>query len=373
MADLRLYEENLDRLRRTLRFEKTDRSPVMPCASSFCARAVGISLGDYCAAGPGTSDIHLKCWRSFDTLIDGVHGVQFAPEGLSVRWLSKVKIPGIDLPADELWQVDERELMTVEDYQDIIDHGYFQWEDRFIRERLSEPRTKLAPMAEGWPESLRKHTEAGLVDLGSATLAIPFESFCGARSMNAFMMDLIRRPKLIKTALDAAFPEILAADRERLRRMKPVAVWIGGWRTASNILSRKIWEEMVWPHFKRAAEMVIEEGIIPLYHLDSNWDRDLPRFRELPPHKGIVALDGDTDILKAQKVLENHTAVLGDVPPAMMAFSEPGEVRGYVENLIKAFGGRGYIAGVGCDAPPNTRRENMAALIEAAHGKRSGR
>lgn len=367
MADLRLYEENLDRLLKTLRFEKTDRPPVMPCASSFCARALGISLGDYCSAGSGTSDIHLECWHSFDTLIDGVHGVQFAPEGLSVRWLSKVRIPGVDIPDDELWQVDEQELMTVEDYQDIIDNGYFQWEDRFIVERLGNPRARLKRMSEGWPESLRKHTEAGLVDLAGDTLAIPFESFCGARSMNAFMMDLIRRPKLVKTALETAAPEILAADRERLRRNKPLAVWIGGWRTASNILSGKIWNEMVWPYFKRAAEMVVEEGIIPLYHLDSNWDRDLLRFRELPDHKGIAALDGDTDIIKAQKVLENHTAVLGDVPPALMAFSEPTEVYAYVKNLIKAYNSRGYIAAVGCDAPPNTKRENMAALIKAAH------
>lgn len=367
MTNLKLYEENLERIQKTIRFEKTDRPPVAPCGTSFCAQMAGVSMAEYCAAGPGTADIHLQCWAKFDHMIDAVHGTHFMAEGLSARWMSRVKIPGIDLPDDQMWQVDEQELMTIEDYHAIIDGGFKKWESEFIRERLGDPLTKLEPLSRALPESMRKHREAGIVPMGTGTLAIPFETLCGARSMPTFMMDLIRRPDLVRAAIETAAPEVLAADRENLRRTKPVAVWIGGWRTASELLSPKIWRELVWPYFKQTAEMVIEEGVIPIYHLDSNWDRDLEYFLELPRHKAIMALDGATDIRLAHKVLYDHTAVLGDVPPAMMAFSEPAEVKAYVKNLISDFGGRGYMAAVGCDAPYNTKPENMAALIDAAY------
>ena len=37
--------------------------------------------------------------------------------------LSSTKLPGRELPDDKLWQVDEKGLMTEEDYDTIINKG----------------------------------------------------------------------------------------------------------------------------------------------------------------------------------------------------------------------------------------------------------
>ncbi|HAM14977.1 MAG TPA: hypothetical protein DCP91_03790 [Eggerthellaceae bacterium] len=43
---------------------------------------------------------------------------------LSLLWLSKVKVPGQELGRNELWQVDELELIEQEDYDRILEMGY---------------------------------------------------------------------------------------------------------------------------------------------------------------------------------------------------------------------------------------------------------
>lgn len=362
-----IFASNLERIHKTIRFEKTDRPPVAPSASGFCARVAGVNMAQYCAAGPATDDIHLKCWRSFKYLIDAVHGVNFQPQVLSLLWLSKVKMAGVELPDDEMWQVEEHQLMTLEDYDEIISQGYFKWVDKFLKQHLGDPLSKIAALSAGTPLAIEKHVEAGIVPLGTGTFTIPFEPLCGARSMVAFMGDLIRRPDKVKAAMEVAGPEMLEAARQSVRRTKPYGVWLGGWRAASEMMSPKLWQEMVWPYFKKMAEMLVEEGTIPIYHLDSNWLRDLDYFKDLPKHKAIMALDGATDIFKAAKIMDGHTAILGDVPPGMLAFDEPSDVRKYTRGLIEHFGGRGLFVAPACDTPYNAKPENIAAMIEAVH------
>lgn len=362
-----LYEENYDRILKTIRFEKTDRCPVAPSGQGFCTQVLGISMAEYCSAMAGTADMHIKSWSSLKPLIDAVHCVNFHPDRLTLLWLSKVKVAGRDLPDNEMWQVVEEELMTVDDYDQIISGGFLKWRETFMKERLNDPMSRLAPMAADTQPAMEKHKDAGIVPLVSAALTIPFENICGARGMVSFMQDLIRRPEKVKEALAVAGPELLEANRQVLRKIKPIGVWVGGWRSASELLSPKVWESMVWPYFKQLAEMVIEEGVIPVYHLDSNWIRDLERFKELPKHKGILALDGATDIIKARKIMGDHTALLGDVPATMLAFDEPAAVKAYVKKLIKEFDATGYLVGPACDTPTNAKPANMEAMIQAAH------
>jgi len=362
-----LYEENYERILSAIRFEKTDRCPVVPAGGGFCARVLGLSLAEYCRAMAGTADMHLKAWTSLRPMVDGVHDLVFHPDGLSGLWLSRVKVPGRDLPDNEMWQVIEEGLMTVDDYDQIIRGGFLKWREAFLKERLNDPLTGLASLVAAARPAAEKFKEAGLVPLVGAVLTIPFENICGARGLAGFMGDLIRRPEKVRAALAVAGPELLEASRQTLRHVRPLGAWIGGWRSAGGFISPGIWEDLVWAYFKPLAEMVIEEGVIPIYHLDSNWLRDLARFRELPGQKGILALDGATDILKARKILGDHTALLGDVPAASLAFDEPAEVKTYVKRLIRELDGVGYLVGPACEMPVNARPENIVALTEAAH------
>ena len=367
MSKQQLFDENLERIKKTMRFEKTDRVPVAPTGNAFCTRPAGVTMAEYCADGPGSADVHIRCWTSLNPMLDAVQCDLYHVDFLKPQWLSNVKVPGIDLPDDELWQVEEATLVTLEDYKKVIEGGFYNWLTPFVKEKFNDPYSRLASTIAAGPEARRKYMDAGIVPLVSAIVTIPFEVFCGGRSMINFMMDMVKHADLLDEALKVASAEMLEANRQMLRAAKPLGVWVGGWRSASSLMSPKMWERFVWPYYKATAEMVVEEGVIPILHMDADWTNSLDYFKDLPKHKCIMSPDGATDIHKARLAMDNHMAILGDVHAEMLAFAEPEEVKAYVKNLIKEFGGQGYMVSSGCDIPLNAKIENVEAMMQAAH------
>ncbi|MDR1658340.1 MAG: uroporphyrinogen-III decarboxylase [Deltaproteobacteria bacterium] len=367
MDNSQIYSDNLERIQKTMRFEKTDRVPVLPTANAWTTRPLGIKLADYCANGPTTIDVHLKCWQKVQPTVDALQCVLYNTDFLKPMWLSQVRVPGVDLPDDELWQVEEAELVTVDDYHKILSTGYYKWLDGFLKEKLGDPFKDLQPTIAAGPEATQKCIEAGIVPLVPCIITIPFEMLCGGRSMINLMMDMYRRGDLLEKVLNAAFEEVLVANRNLLRATKPVGCWVGGWRGASSLMSPDMWKRFVWPHFKATVEMAVEEGVIPVLHLDSDWTNSLEYFRELPRYQCIMSPDGATDIHKARQVMKDHMAILGDVSAALLAFGPPQEVSDYVKGLIKEFDGRGYMVSSGCDIPFNAQVENVEAMLRAAY------
>lgn len=84
---------------------------------------------------------------------------EISPYALSTLWLSKVKVPGIDLPDDELWQMDEREVMTFDDYEKIVETGYGPWVEDFMKNRIGDPLPKMLPYIQSSPETLQRHSK----------------------------------------------------------------------------------------------------------------------------------------------------------------------------------------------------------------------
>jgi uroporphyrinogen-III decarboxylase len=124
----------------------------------------------------------------------------------------------------------------------------------------------------------------------------------------------------------------------------------------------------VWPYFRKMVFEVIEGGLIALLHLDSDWTRELDRFKELPRGKCIMALDGETDIFRAKDILDNHMCIMGDVPASMLFLSDPDDVYQYRSRLIRELGPQGFILQSGCDIPTNAKLENVQAMVAAAAG-----
>jgi uroporphyrinogen-III decarboxylase len=106
--------------------------------------------------------------------------------------------------------------------------------------------------------------------------------------------------------------------------------------------------------------------VTPIFHLDSNWDRGLEHFREMPEKKCVMGLDSKTDIRLARKTLGDRMCILGDVPPELLAFGTPEKVSGHATELIRDIGPEGYILASGCDVPANAKKENIKAMREAA-------
>ncbi|MBI4595361.1 MAG: uroporphyrinogen-III decarboxylase [Candidatus Tectomicrobia bacterium] len=369
MSNETQYQERLIRIEKAINLEPVDRIPVLYMGAAFSPRYMGMSMAQFCADPEAALRVTLATMNRLRD-VDGIN--MFPPGRISVgqsyAWLSKVAVPGRELPEDSLWQIQEAEVMTVEDYDTIINKGW--------RAFLSHHMPKILDMEEAQANSVwvrnnapglsRKFREQGFVLLSGGVTTIPFEYFCGGRSMSRFFVDLYRIPDKVKAAMDVALPDMIQAGLRFARNSGVPRVWVGGWRAASALVAPKIWDKLVFPYYYEMVTALAENGICSVLHFDQDWTRDLARLRELPAKKCILNPDGMTDVRKAKNILGDHMAILGDVPCALLANGTPDDVYNYVRDLVRDIGPKGLILCPGCDAPINTRPENMETFVAAS-------
>ncbi|MCL4552312.1 MAG: hypothetical protein M1305_01975 [Candidatus Marsarchaeota archaeon] len=363
-----LYQERAARIEKAINLEPVDRIPVVFAGDAFAPRYMGLSLAQYCADPEAALQVALRTMERLGDL-DGANQISCGRIGLGLSslWLSHVAVPGRELPEDSLWQVQEAEVMSVEDYDFIIDKGWPAFLTSYLPKvldvaELEENEAWVAANARRCVESAR---ELGYAVVSFGGTSTPFEFLSGGRSMQQFFLDLHRRPDRVQAAMDIMMPEIIEAAIAEGRLSGVPRIWVGGWRAASSILAPRLWDKLVFPYLYQIVTALSEHGIISVLHLDQDWTRDLARLRELPAKKCILNIDGMTDIRKAKQVLGDHMAIMGDVPAALFSAGTPKGIRKYVQDLVRDIGPVGLILCPGCDAPVDTKPENMEVFVAA--------
>jgi hypothetical protein len=362
-----LHNEHLGRLRTAVALGTPDRVPVAPNGPAWPARALGVRLSKMVDDPVVSYRTAIEAYTSLGD-IDAIQCPNYHASGLGMKWLSRVKLPGRDLPDDTLWQVAETELMRIDDYDAIVADGWRPWLERYYRERLPGAKEWFDAVAPVAPDALAACRARGVVPFAPVVATIPYEYFCGGRSMKEFFMDLFRRPDRVQAAMDAVLPSLIEDMRRTIRRIGPIGVWIAGWRSASEFIAPAQWRRFVLPYVAQMVEAAVEEGAIPVLHFDADWTRDLECLRELPKAKCVLALDGSTDIFRAKRSLGDHMCLMGDVPPRMMTLGSPEEITAYCRRLIGEVGPGGFILSSGCDVPIDAPYENVRAMVAAATG-----
>ncbi len=372
MSDPRaLYRERLERVERAVALERVDRPPVIFMGTAFAPRFVGRSLAEFCADPEARVEATLEAMERLGGL-DGINAVPSGLIGVSLAelWLSRVELPGRELPEGTVWQVREQEVMAVEEYDAVVAEGWPAVRERLLA-RVLDPGELAAQRAwqrERQAATVERFRDRGFVPVSSGGTTIPFECLCGARSLREFFLDLRRRPERVKAALDAMLPTLVEAGLEDARLSGLPSVWVGGWRSASGFLSPKLWDELVWPYFVRLVSELAAAGVRCVLHFDQDWTRDLARLRELPARSCILNLDGMTDIRLAKELLGDRMALMGDVPASLLALGDPDGVGRYVRELVRDCGPTGLLVCAGCDIPIDAKPENVEALVEAVAG-----
>ena len=364
------YDERLKRIMAAIAFEPVDRIPLVPCGTSFNAKVCGVKLADYVKSMPYNCTVNMKAAE----LIGGIDGVQnpiYSPDTLPLLWLSEVKIPGRSkgMSDDELWQVNEKELVKSEDYDLILSMGFYKWFNKFQRERLGNPIRKSIPFFLYLRRAIQRFRKAGYVCMNIGALATPFEMFCGGRSLESFFgEDLIEYPDKLQKVFRVTQAESMKTYAKMLNVFKPLGIWVGGWRGTPSMLSPDMFERFCWPYMEELANLCISKGVIPVFHLDSCWDNGLKYFNCLPAGKCIMALDGTTHICKAKETVGSKMCIMGDVPASLLAWGTENEVYEYCRGLIRDIGPNGFILSSGCDIPFNAKLENVRAMGAACKG-----
>jgi hypothetical protein len=364
-----LYEERKQRVLKTVALEKTDRTPVVLEYSGFGARAIGARLGDYVKDMPTATDMMIQAWDKVGGA-DAMEYATYSPDMLSLAWMSRIYVPGRELDYDEAWQVQEKELMTPEDYDRIADMGWNAFMAPFLEERVGlDIGQALGGFIQFAPQAVELWAAHDAPVLVMGMITTPYEAFCGGRTLAQFVLDLYRMPDKVQAAMDVTLPDIAPMAITGNKQFGFPAMWIGGWRSASAMLSRPQWERFVWPYLEKLAYEVLDSGTIVIFHLDSDWTRDLDMFKTLPAGKCVMSFDGSTDIFKAKEILGDTMCIMGDVSPVLLSHGTPDEVYEYSRKLVEGLGPTGFILHSGCDIPIDAKVENVQAMIAAATGK----
>lgn len=357
----------MDRILTAVSLERPDRVPVVLEYAGFAAAVTDTPMAEFISSPAKATATMIEAYRRIGGG-DAINYGSFSPYRLSYLFGAKVKIPGKDLPSNGMWQVLETEIMQRDDYDRILKSddwpAFFR---KLLKERiLNDAAVDLLPGRQEPVDVPGLWAREGVPVLDGGDVTTPFELICGARSMNHFFYDLLEIPDKVEAVMDLIVPHLVSHPCKGALAARYPIVWIGGWRTAPCLLAPKMWARFVWPYLSRLIHEVIDYGLIPLLHLDSNWGRELWRFKAFPSGKLIVALDGTTDIVKAKATLGGHSCLMGDVPAAMLAFDNPASVYAYCSKLIREVGPDGFILQSGCDIPTNAKLENVQAMVAAA-------
>jgi Uroporphyrinogen-III decarboxylase len=369
MGNEALFQQRAERIEKAIRHQPVDQIPTVFIGTAFAPRWMGMTQAQFMTDPDAAIDVTIAAMARLGD-IDGINlwPVGYHAINLSTIWLSKVLIPGRDLPDDALWQVVEKETMSVEDYDTIAQGGWQPFLESFLPKVVDMEmfQAHMAWIMNSFPHELDKFKAAGYAPVVSAITTIPFEMLCGGRSMSRFFMDLYREPARVRAALEVMVPAMIENAVGACALSGVPRVWVGGWRSASAMLAPKIWDEFVWSHLRTIALALIDKGITPVLHWDQDWTRDLARLKELPAKSVVLNPDGMTDVRKAKELLGDHVAIMGDLPSSILTTGTPDDVYKYIEALVRDIGPTGLILCPGCDGPIDAKPENFEAFAAAS-------
>lgn len=362
-----VYQERMDRILAAVALEPVDKVPVISGGTAFNAQVAGITVATYIDDLQEQIKANLYATEAMGNM-DGVQGTLFHPAGLAAAWFSEVRMPGHGLPDNELWQIEEKGFIEQEDYDRILEMGYPAWSSMVLKERMGDPLSmvpkELGPLT---PVANQAFKDAGFVNIKGTTVSGPMELFCGGRTLVEFLVeDLMEIPEKVEEVFDKVHQIRINNYEANLKRIKPMGAWIGGWRGTPSMLSRELFLRFSWKYMRELAQLCIDCGVIPIFHLDSCWDRGLDVFRDLPKGKCIMALDGQTDIRLAKETVGDMMCIMGDVPATLFAFGSKEDTYDYCRKLCTELGSTGFLLSSGCDIPFNGKLENVQMMAKAA-------
>ena len=375
-----------ERVWAAIRLEKPDRVPIDILAGAAFAQVTGHTVADWYFNLSAAQK-----WAMIDKVWDYTGGWDMDMAGIVVEsdpldhlasklmtvmaMGIKMKFPGEDLPPNYTAQAMEQEVMTLKDYDTIAEIGWQRFMDEDYRFRLMDditPEKVEAAMqkgAAGLFDSINRWKERGVVTLYPAygCPLHPFFRFSVGRSMVRFMEDLRYHPTLVEKALKTVTREYIEQIIGGCKALNFKLCFIAEERAEAYFFPLPVFERFWWPYTQEIVEAVWSEGIVTWFHLDQNWDKNIPYFKKLPRGSAILALDSTTNIFEAKKVLRGHLCLAGDVPPALMSLGKPEDMEAYCKKLIDEVGGDGgFILGTGCEMPTAVKLDNWRAMIQTA-------
>jgi uroporphyrinogen-III decarboxylase len=356
--------------------EKPDRVPVVP-----------ISMGGYTAAQQGMSSggLYRDPWKAVEAMVKTYNDVGAWDAIFTVvpfnkpfyhfvaRMPMELKIPGVDLPDDYVIQFHEKEILTYDDYDKIAEWGWDKFYDEDVIFRISDYTAE--DVVKGQKDTMAfihkaielwaQNNAESFYDFGSD---VPFFHLCLGRSFLKFTEDLYYRKEKVHKALRRMTDDIITNGLGMLELTGKKLHWLVCERGSAYQYPLSIFEEFWMPYVKEIIDAWSEKGIITVFHLDTDWSKNLPSIKKnFPKNSYILELDSTTDIIAAREYMGNHCCIKGDIPATLLTLGTSEEVEAYCQKMIKEVGrDGGFIMASGCEVPMDCKSENFLAMLDSA-------
>lgn len=347
-----------------------EQIPIFPHHCTYVAVPAGVTQARLFEGNKQWLEAYDKCCQ-----IIGYPDVAFpiGPKMVCYIEQMKVLIPGKDLGENALFQFKEEEIMSVEDYDVIINKGFGAWQMPMVASIQNPPFTgpfKKFKAIKGFIDcgsdvkyNKKFWDEKQIPLMFHSGCAPAFDMFSLSRSLEEFFYDLYDEPEKVKAAIAKATPAIIKTGINAVKASKGNRIAIFAMRSSATFISTDMYEEFAWPALKQMIEEFYAAGITSVIHCDGNWLPMMKYFNECPKGSCIIELDGATDFEKAYEIVKGHQILRGDVPASVLSFGTEEEVKAYCDKLINLAMQGGIIIGTGCEVPLNAKLENMKIMM----------
>jgi hypothetical protein len=404
------YRERAEMIRDTVRMDRLPRRvPVSPSIGYFPLEYSGVSYFDMMYNPKALLEAWKKYYDDFEP--DTFRG----PLGLSGRVLEHLdfrlyKWPGHGLPENREFQYVEKEYMTPDEYQDLIDDptgwflsvyfprifGSLKNFNRlpllpnvneipmvlpavlpFARSELRKALKSLMEAGEAaaeWGKELRPFNAAimgrGYPAMGGGFVKAPFDVIGDTlRGTIGIMTDMFRYPDEVKEACERLAPLMVKAGIAAARATGAHFITLPLHKGADGFMSEEQFLTFYWPTLRKVLIGLMDEGLVPAPFAEGSYNSRLEIISELPKGKCIWYFD-KTDMARAKETIGRVACLQGNVPLDLMAAGTPEEVKSYCRELIEVAGeDGGFILSTGAGLQ-GARTENVKAFIDA--GKEYG-
>jgi uroporphyrinogen-III decarboxylase len=400
------YKERITRIKDAIQMKKLpDRVPVFLMPSFFPVYNAGLTpreaMYDYD-----------KCCMAFKKLVtDFAPDVQpgaVAPGPGKVYDILDYKLyswPGHGVPPEQSYQANEREYMTTDEYDALIDdpsnffsttylprvfgalEGFrmlptltgileiYGVAFNFIPFGLSPVQATYKALFEAGAEALKyagtigacnaEINAAGFPGLWAGFTKAPFDVIGDTlRGTRGVMLDMYRRPEKLLEAMERLTPIMIKMGVGAAKTMGQPVVFIPLHKGADGFMSDAQFKKFYWPTLRKVMMGLIAEGAVPNPAAEGKWTTRLEVMQDLPKGKVLWMLD-QSDIAKAKQTIGRVGCMYGNVPSALLALGTPQEVKDYVKRCIDIAGkGGGYIVSNGAFFD-HAKAENVKAMVES--------
>jgi uroporphyrinogen-III decarboxylase len=402
-----LYEEREKRVRETIQLKQPDRVPVSMRMTYFPAKYTGIQkAASYydavtwrAAVIKTVVDYEPDLYQSVTAMISGPVLELLNPT--QTRW------PGGTLDPNLSHQAIDIECMLENEYDLFLDDPT-DYTLRYLLPRAFEALEPLKKMPEignrftffpamtplftgpefrkiartilkagqeqeKWQKQIG-NLEQDLGDLGfpphggmGGAGGAPFDMISDFyRGMKGAMLDMYRCPDKLLAACDKVLKSQInrAVPADPKKRGNPKRLFLALHRGAEGFMSRKQFEKFYWPGLKKAMEVSIELGYVPIAFCEGKYGDRLEYFLELPRGKAVAHFD-QTDMFRAKDILKDHVCIMGNVPSSILQVGSVQDVEDYCKKLIKYCGkGGGFILTNGSSLD-EVNPVNLKAMIDS--------